>query len=219
MAVADDEAPEAGWIAIADLHPHPRNYITHPPEQIEHLAESIREYGFVRNIVIARGDVILAGHGAVEAAQQVGYEKVPYMRVDHDADDPRAIKFLALENELNRFAERDDRALTELLRDVAERDTLLGTGYDDDIVAALVMVTRPEHEIENFDAAAHWVGLPEFESDPDKIKFVVQFDSDEDRDRFLEQTAIKISRKNRQTWSGWWPPRERADKKNLLFDG
>lgn len=149
----------------ADFKPHPGNYNEHPPDQIEHLKASIREFGIVKNVVLAEDGVTLcAGHGTVEAALELDPEYVgPYRRLDVPFDDPKALKFLALDNEVGRFAMRDDRKLTELLRAVSSAPTgLIGTGYDEKILAALVMVTRPAHEIADADEAAQWVGMPEF---------------------------------------------------------
>lgn len=52
-------------IEIQTLKPHPRNYRTHPEDQIAHLIESISKHGFYRNVVIAKEGTILAGHGVV----------------------------------------------------------------------------------------------------------------------------------------------------------
>lgn len=53
---------------LGDLKPHPKNSRTHPPEQIEKLIASMSEFGLTRPIFIDDKDVILAGHGAWEAA-------------------------------------------------------------------------------------------------------------------------------------------------------
>jgi site-specific DNA-methyltransferase (adenine-specific) len=114
------------------LTPHPRNYRGHPPEQIEHLKASITEHGLYRNVVVARGDVILAGHGVVIATVELGVALVPVVRLDIDPDDPRALKLLAGDNEITRLADDDDGALAAILKELADSSVgLLGTGYDD----------------------------------------------------------------------------------------
>ena len=212
-------APER--VPIGNLHLHPRNYRDHPPEQIEHLAGSIRENGQYRNIVCARDWTILGGHGVMMACQMVGLAEVNVVRLDIEPDSPQALRILAGDNEVAHMADSDDRALSELLKDLYTDDPihgLLGTGYDEMMLTNLVFVTRPAEEIENIDTAAHWVGLPGWEGSEPGILLVIHFDGTEDRDKLLDILKIDtISHKLRETWSVWWPPRERNDLQNVRF--
>lgn len=213
--------PTPELTAIAELQPHPRNYRHHPPDQVEHIVQSLRANGLYRNVVIARDGTILAGHGVVQAAEAAGIEKIPVIRLDCDADDPRALKVLTGDNELARLAEVDDRRLSEILRDVREASVegLLGTGFDDQRLAALLMVTRPASEIRTVDEAAQWVGLPDFSPSETDIVLVLHFDDEAGRDELIESIGVTISKKTRATWSAWWPPREKQDLASLRFDG
>ena len=56
-------------VKIHDLKPHPSNPNTHPDWQIEQLVASIQDNGWTKPVVITEKMVILAGHGAVEAAK------------------------------------------------------------------------------------------------------------------------------------------------------
>lgn len=221
--VADEvEFPEARPLAIANLTPHPRNYRRHPEDQIAHIMQSLREHGFYRNVVVARDMTMLAGHGVLIAATRLGLATVPGVELDLDPMEPRALKILAGDNELARFADDDDRMLTDLLREIKDNNVagLLGTGYDEQMLASLVFVTRPESEIANMDAAAQWVGLPGFESPQGKeLLLVVHFDDEAGRDELVEKLGMVITRKERLTWSGWYPPREKRDMTSVEFDG
>jgi len=208
-------------VAIDDLRPHPRNYRGHPEDQLEHLEASLREHGFYRNIVVARDGTILAGHGVVEAARRLGHEVVPVVRLDLDPGDARALKVLAGDNELGRFAEVDDRGLTDLLRQIADQDLsgLLGTGYDQQMLAGLALITRPESELATIDHAAEWAGLPAFEPFSAPYRVVVSLETPADRDRLLERIGVTVvNRKDRETWSVRWPPREKEDIGSLRFE-
>jgi hypothetical protein len=149
-------------VALAVLRPHPRNYRSHPPEQLRHIQKNIQDYGIYRNIVIARDSTILAGHGVVAAARALGYTHLPIKRLDLDPDDPRALKLLVADNGISHLAIDDDRLLTDTLRDLHRLDPalLLGTGYDATALADLAFITRPEHELRTPGAAAEWVGAP-----------------------------------------------------------
>lgn len=118
-------------VPIASLKAHPRNYKRHPPEQIDHLCASLRQYGQFRNVVVARDSTILAGHGVVAAMAKLGWTEATVVRLDLDPKSAKALKLVALDNELPKFAETDDRALTDLLREVSTAEGLLGTGFDD----------------------------------------------------------------------------------------
>lgn len=211
-------------VALAELRPHPQNYRTHPDDQLEHLAASIEQFGFVRNIVIAKDGTILAGHGVAEAARRLGLEQVPAVRLDLDPDSPAALKLLAADNELGRFAEVDDRALTELLRQISTEtpEGLLGTGYDEMALANLLMVTRTVGELADFDAAAEWVGMPGYEPEGDTWKLIIQFTSEGDRKRFLDEqeigSLISFSKFSLRAVSGWWPPREVIHDSGLRWE-
>lgn len=165
-------------VPLADLKPHPRNYREHPDDQIEHLAQSIRQNGFYRNIVVARDNTILAGHGVALAAGRLGMLEVPVVRLPIDPDCPAALKVLTGDNEIEHLAEQDDRLLSELLKEIKEVDLdgLLGTGYDEAMLANLVFVTRPAGEIEDFDEAAHWVGMPEYHDGEEPLKLKAGID-------------------------------------------
>ena len=91
----DVDIRQSRLVKITGLKDHPRNYRTHPEDQIEYLMESIRQHGFYRNVVVARDSTVLAGHGVVEAARRLGLEKVSVIRLDLDADSPQALKVLA----------------------------------------------------------------------------------------------------------------------------
>jgi ParB family chromosome partitioning protein len=98
--------------ALEDLKEHPRNYRVHPQDQIDHIKASIQEHGVYRNVVVARDNTILAGHGVVKALRQLGVVAGPVAVMDLDPNDPRALKLLAGDNEVEHLAEQDDRVLT-----------------------------------------------------------------------------------------------------------
>jgi len=198
------------YIATNELKPHPKNYREHPDDQLEHIVQSIKDNGHYRNVVVAQDNVILAGHGVVKASNKMGLKTIPVVRLDVPHDDPKAIKVLTGDNEIAHLGIVDDRLLTELLKDVKDYDMngLLGTGYDDAMLANLVMITRPVSEIADFDAAAEWVGMPEYESEPKPLQIIVSFDSEKNREAFGKLVGSPLTDK---TKSIWFPHREQDD--------
>jgi hypothetical protein len=197
-------------VALDLLKPHPRNYQGHPDDELEHIIASLKEHGFYRPIVVARDNTILALHGVWQAARKMGWTHGPVIRKDYDPNEARAIKLVIADNEIRHLAERDDRTLTELLKELADMDELLGTGYDEMMLANLTFVTRPADEIEDLDAAAQWVGMPEYDVEGrQKIRMILNFASEDDRRRCclllgLDPDAISESGIGS---SVWWPKR------------
>ena len=205
-------------LAITALKPHPRNYQQHPDNQLEHIMQSIRIHGFYRNIVVAKDNTILAGHGVVQAAEKLGKARVPVIRLPIEPNDPRALKVLTSDNEISNLAETNDRALTELLKEILQLDNLDGTGFDEAQLAAMAMVTRPASEFADFNAAAEWVGMPEYMPNEVPFKLVVSFRTEADRTKLLEQLGARTAQNsNGRTATLWWPEREREDLASLKF--
>lgn len=206
---------QVGLALIADLKPHPRNYRSHPDDQLAHIVKSIEDHGFYRNIVVANDNTILAGHGVVLAAKKMGKDRVPIIRLTIGPDDPRALKVLTSDNEIRNLGSVDDRALTELLKDILGTEAgLLGTGFDEKQLAALTFITRPASEIGTIDEAKDWVGMPEYEATAEMHKLVVNLKSAEERDALVKLLGVGVfGRKDGNTWSCWWPPQ--AEKQDL----
>jgi len=207
---------ELETVAICDLKPHPRNYNAHPDDEIDHIVKSIKDNGVYRNIVIAQDNTILAGHGVVQAMRQMGMEQAPVKRLDIDSNDPRALKVLAGDNEIAHLSMKDDRMLTDLLKEISEFDDgLLGTGYDEMMLANLLYVTRDANEIADFDEAAEWVGMPEYDEGQSTIKIIVHFRTQEDKIEFARILGLELIGKAGSTW---WPQKEKEDLIAVRFE-
>jgi hypothetical protein len=212
-------------VKLSQLKPHPRNYRQHPPDQLNHVVASIESNGLYRNVVVANDDVIVAGHAVVEACRAMKMTQIPVVRLAIKSDHPKALKVLAGDNQIGELAQIDDRALTEMLKEIMEGEDLLGTGFDDQMLAARMFVTRHRTEVAQFDEAAEWVGMPDY--DPGEVRYmlVMHFRSLDDREKFVKQKKIEVSRETTvgehgqmRTWSAWWPPEEKADRKSARWE-
>ncbi|NJN35767.1 MAG: site-specific DNA-methyltransferase [Nitrospiraceae bacterium] len=65
------------------LRPYARNARTHSPKQLRQIADSIRRFGFVNPVLVDAAGEIIAGHGRVIAAEQLGLAEVPVLPVSH----------------------------------------------------------------------------------------------------------------------------------------
>lgn len=205
-------------LPIADLKAHPRNYRIHTDEQLLHIIKSLEENGFYRNIIIAKDNTILAGHGVIEAAKKMGKKTAPCFRVPFGSDSPEAMKVLIGDNEMGHLAEINDRFLTDMLKELKISDMLLGTGYDDMMLAGRLFTTRTEKEIADFNAAKEWAGMPDYEEESEEIKLIVNFRTDAARTKFIEKTGIEVSKITRMTKIAWYPAKERNDISSVKFE-
>ena len=90
---------------------------THSDMQIDQIAASIREFGWTNPILVDAGCVIIAGHGRLAAASQLGLEQVPVIRLDHLSDAQRKALVIA-DNQLALNAGWDDAALSSLIQEL-----------------------------------------------------------------------------------------------------
>jgi len=113
------------------LIPYARNTRTHSEAQVAQIAGSIREFGFTNPILIDAENGIIAGHGRVMAAQKLGLDKVPCIRLGHLTDTQRRAYIIA-DNKLALNAGWDEEMLGLELSDLREADFDLGLlGFDE----------------------------------------------------------------------------------------
>lgn len=65
--------------AIEGLIPYARNARTHSDAQVAQIAASMREWGWTNPVLVDEAGGIIAGHGRVLAARQLGFTEVPVM--------------------------------------------------------------------------------------------------------------------------------------------
>ena len=109
-------------IPTEKLIPYARNAKKHDAAQVSKLAGSIREFGFNNPVLIDRDNGIIAGHGRVMAAQQLGLADVPCIRLGHLTDNQRKAYILA-DNKLAEIGGGWDEEMLGLeLADLREAD-------------------------------------------------------------------------------------------------
>jgi len=96
------------------LRPWARNARTHSRKQLRQLARSIEEFGFTNPVLIDEKMTILAGHGRVMAARELGLETVPCRLISTmSAAQKRA--YVLADNKLALNAGWDEELLAEEL--------------------------------------------------------------------------------------------------------
>lgn len=202
-------------VSIELLKPHPKNYRSHPQQQIEHLAASIAEFGFYRNIIACNDYTILAGHGLTQAAAFAGISFVPVLKLGLNAFDVKALKLLAIDNEVDHLGDSDMRQLSEVLKEILSDDNLFGTGYDEAKLENLLLVSRSKAEVDNFSPESEWGDLLEFDRTKQNPKIVVNFESETDRQDFASALGMTLTEKQKAMW---WPIKERQKLAHLKYE-
>jgi ParB-like chromosome segregation protein Spo0J len=118
-ALAKSFAPMVTVRAVDDLKANPRNARTHSAQQVEQIAASVREFGWITPIVVDEDGVVLAGHGRLQAARLLGLTGVPTVQVKHlTAERKRA--FMLADNRLAELAGWDESLLTIELKELSD---------------------------------------------------------------------------------------------------
>lgn len=120
---------------VADLVPYAKNARQHPAEQIDQIAASMERFGFTIPMLVAEDGTIIAGHGRLMAAAQLGLSEVPVMVARGWSEEDRRLYTLA-DNRLAEIAEWDPEILRieigELREDFGIEDmSLIGFSAED----------------------------------------------------------------------------------------
>ncbi len=115
---------------IEAIKPYPKNAKKHPNKQVEQIAASIKEFGFNQPIVVDSNNVVIVGHGRLEAAILLGLKEVPTITVDLTEDQAKAYRLA--DNKLNE-SDWDMNLVIEELKGLSEPMFEL-TGFDKDLI-------------------------------------------------------------------------------------
>jgi ParB-like chromosome segregation protein Spo0J len=72
---------EVVYRPLASLAPDPRNARTHPRRQIEQIKASIIAFGFTNPLLTDEEGKLIAGHGRLIAARELGLADVPVIQL------------------------------------------------------------------------------------------------------------------------------------------
>ncbi|UPK03120.1 ParB/Srx family N-terminal domain-containing protein [Bradyrhizobium sp. 170] len=104
--------------AIRELVPSARNARLHSDDQIEQIVASISEFGWTAPVLIDEAGSIIAGHGRVLAAEQLGLDEVPTMTARGWSDAMKRA-YLIADNKLTENGGWDQALLRIELNDLA----------------------------------------------------------------------------------------------------
>ena len=102
--------PDYKTASVDSLIPYARNSRTHSESQVDKIAASIKEFGFLNPVIVDGDNGIIAGHGRILAAKKLGMDKVPTVEASHLTDAQRRAYVMA-DNRLALDAGWDDEML------------------------------------------------------------------------------------------------------------
>src|ERR1035437_6011057 len=112
------------------IKPYPANAKKHTTKQIKQVANSIAMFGFNQPLVLDKNNVIIVGHGRLEAAKMLGLKEVPTITVD--LTDEQAKAYRLADNKLNE-SEWDMSLVIDELK-LLSLPMLDLTGFDKDLL-------------------------------------------------------------------------------------
>lgn len=144
---------EMAEVSLSLLKPYERNAKQHSQEQIDKIKDSIREFGFVSPCLIDRDFNLIAGHGRVMAARELGIESVPCVFIEGLTETQRRAYILA-DNRLTELGGWDMDLVNAELEALDEEgfDATL-TGFDWEAATALDPI-EDDYDPEGEDATA-----------------------------------------------------------------
>lgn len=113
------------YIDVNKLTLYKNNSKIHTKEQIKHITNSIKEFGFNDPIGIAgKNNIVLEGNGRVEAAKILGFKELPCVRLDHMSNKEQQAYVIA-HNSTNLETGFDDKTLKEELEKIQNELSLI----------------------------------------------------------------------------------------------
>ena len=132
-------------VKVDELIPHPKNPNTHPQSQIKILAQNIRYHGWRHPIIVSKlSGYIVAGHGRLEAAKELGVSIVP-VEYQNFASEDNELAVLVGDNRLAELSSLDLNGLQDIIDGfkASDFDTILA-GFEPTDLDALLGEQKPD---------------------------------------------------------------------------
>jgi site-specific DNA-methyltransferase (adenine-specific) len=104
-------------ILIADLVLDPRNARKHDGKNLQAIAESLKQFG-QRKPIVVWGETVVAGNGTLVAAKSLGWTEITVARIPDDWSADQVKAYALADNRSAELAEWDEQVLTEQLKEL-----------------------------------------------------------------------------------------------------
>lgn len=169
---------------VDDLIPYARNARQHSNTQIASLAASIKEFGFTIPVLIDEHNNLLAGHGRVIAAKQIGINKVPaliatgwseskkkaYIIADNRLAETSTWDNILLQEELGELVDEGEIDLASLGFEIADLEEIGQGAYAPELTPVTGSYAVTDEDV--FKADASLAGAPKSRSEQTLVKVI-----------------------------------------------
>ncbi len=184
-------------VDVSKLRPHPKNRNNHPEDQIVRLAKIIAYQGLRAPIVVSKqSGFIVKGHGTLTAIRHNGVDKAPVVYQNFDTED-QEYAFVQSDNAIASWSDIDFSGINSDLPD-------LGPDFDIDFLGIKNFVLdmfEKVNEVNKGNENDAWVGMPDFELSDKDIKLTLVFETEEQREKYVEDNNIPITAKHSKQWT------------------
>ncbi|MEG2568959.1 MAG: ParB/Srx family N-terminal domain-containing protein, partial [Acinetobacter sp.] len=131
------------YLPLSVLIGYEKNARTHSAEQVDQVIASIQEYGWANPILIDENNVVIAGHGRIEAATQLDMVDVPCIVLSGLTENQKKAYRIA-DNRIPLNAGWDELLLSEELAELASDGFGIDSiGFSQDELDKLLAVELP----------------------------------------------------------------------------
>ena len=113
---------------IKELKPYKKNAKKHSKEQVEQIANSIKEFGFTQPVIIDKNNCVVAGHGRILGAKKAELKQVPTVTLE-ELTEEQIKAYRLVDNKLNE-SDWDYSLLDEELENLTEDIDMDLFGFD-----------------------------------------------------------------------------------------
>ncbi len=114
------------------LKAYPGNANTHPSKQIAAIRRSIQKFGFLVPVLVDDKDMLICGHGRVEAAIELELQEIPVMSVSHLSEAEKRV-FIIADNKITEGSVWDHKQLAiefEGILDLGDEIEIIETSFE-----------------------------------------------------------------------------------------
>ncbi len=147
---------------IERLRPYARNAKMHGPDQVARIAASMARFGWTVPCMVGDDGELIAGHGRVLAATELGLSEVPVIRLGH-LDEAERRAYRIADNKLTELGDWDEGLLRDEVAGLLAEDFDLSLlGFAEDELEALLQ----DPDLADDGAAEGEDEIPEPPADP-----------------------------------------------------
>jgi len=106
-------------VDIGKVKPYEKNPRKIPPEAVERIAASIKEFGFRQPIVVDKDFIVIVGHARLMAAKKLGMTEVP-VHVAENLTKEQVRAYRLADNKTNESSLWNERLLNEELKGLGD---------------------------------------------------------------------------------------------------